>query len=266
MLELRSVNSIRKQHTLANGLSAIPSIEWMKSGEDYDKAFAEKVKELKVVDMDIETIVRSSDENVRTAIGNASYVGKDVRVRDIRFPEYLPRGKVQVQRDLINELIKVSKGKKSLARDLNQEMNECVFQGEWEANPIIGIVKIDDNETELKLRNSLGLFSGYLNSSEHEFFKQAINAKLDTIMHYYRMALQDAEFRGEKVKPTLKLGDRIFSYNFEGVLDKIYYSRAMDYMVECRDMWSFLDGNQYTKKYLIRMSDIHPGLKDIPEN
>jgi hypothetical protein len=167
---------------------------------------------------------------------------------------------VQIQRDIIKKLMTVSKGKP--VRDINQEIGAIKFQAEWEVNPKIGIVSVDDRKTEMKLRNSLGLFSGYLNACEHEFYKQMLNAQLDHIMHYYNMALQDAEFRSEKAEPKLMSeGDR-FYYHWENILDQIYYSRARDYLVECRDMWNFLDGNEYTKKYLLRMEDVHPKLKE----
>ena len=261
MLKLRSVDAIRRHHIFAKELQAIPAVEWIKSEENYDKALSETAKKLETIDNDIETIIRRPDEDMKLALGRAFYQEKETSVRDFKFPRYLPQGKVQLQRDLIRKLMSVAKNKKSIARDLNQEMGECVFQGEWEANTRIGIVAIDGKETELKLRKSLGLFSGYLNVCEHEFYKQMLNANLEHILHYYRMLLQDAEFSGKKVEPKLMSGEDRFYYYPENILDRIYYSRARDYLVECRDMWEFLNGSNFTKKYLITMEDVHPRLK-----
>lgn len=264
MLKLRSVDTVRNQHNFIFDLSSIPAVEWMKPEQtkDYEEVRRQTAAKLESVDNDIESIIRKPDENMRIALRDAIYLDNPTYVKGLRFPAYLPQGKVQIQRDIIKKLVGMTSGKKSFARDLNQEMSECVFQGEWESNPRIGTIVIDDKETELRLRKSLGLFSGYLNKCEHEFYKQAINAKLDNIMHYYDMALEDARFRGEKVEPKLISLENRFYYNFEDVLDRIYYSRARDYLSECDTMWGFLDGSYYTKKYLIRMEDIHPGLKN----
>jgi hypothetical protein len=263
MLKLRSVDTIRKQHTFSSDLSSIPAVEWMKPEETrYEIALDNTVEKLKVVDRNIETIIRNPDEDMQIALAEAKYLENKVRVRDLRFPSYLPQGKVQLQRDIIKKLLSVAMGKKSIARDLNQEMNECVFQGEWESNPRIGSVMIDDKETELRLRNSLGLFSGYLNLCEHEFYKQAMNSQLRNILYHYHMLLEFADIRGEKkVEPKL-MGEReMLFYNSEDILDRIYYRRARDYLFECDNMWSFLNKNDFTKKYLLRMEDVHLGLK-----
>lgn len=260
MLKLRGIETIRKQHNFVVELSSIPAVDWMKPGQtDYDEAIKQTVGRLEVVDNDIETMISKSDENMRLALGDANYSGKEIYVRELRFPSYLPRGKVQLQRDVIRKLVKVAKGKP--VRDLSQEIEAIKFQAEWEVNPKIGIASIDDKETELRLRNSLRIFSGYLNACEHEFYKQILNAQLDNIFHHYHMLLQDAEFRNEKAEPRLMSYEDRFFYHWENILDRIYYSRAMDYLVECRNMWNFLNENEYSKGYLLRMEDVHPGLK-----
>jgi hypothetical protein len=266
MLSLSSIASIRKQHNFAIDLGSIPTVEWMRPEEkDYEKAVKQTVQKLEAVDDNIETIIRKPDENMRLALGEAKYLNRKVSVSELRLPSYLPQGKVQIQRDIIRKLMNVAK-EKTPVRDINQEIGAIKFQAEWDVNPKIGTVKIDDKEVDLRLRNSLGLFSGYLNACEHEFYKQMLNAQLEHILHYYSMALESAEFRGEKVEPKLMVeGDR-FYYHLENVLDKIYYSRARDYLVECRDLWSLLDGNEYTKGYLLRMEDVHPSIKNQTEN
>lgn len=263
MLKLRSVDTIRKRHTFAIDLGSIPVIQWTEPDEikNYDELFNQKVEELEAFDKDIERIIRNPDENMQIALGRANYLESRIYVRELKFHKHLPQGKVQIQRDMIQELIGIARGKKSIAGDLNQEMNECVFQGEWEANPRIGVVEIDGNETKLRLRKSLGYLLRYLNACEYEFYKQIVNAQLDHISFCYHMLLQDAEFRGEKVKPKLMDERDRFHYRFENVLDRIYYFRARDFLAECTNMWNFLDGNEYTKKYLLRMEDIHPNLK-----
>ncbi|OGI11636.1 hypothetical protein A3K64_00775 [Candidatus Micrarchaeota archaeon RBG_16_36_9] len=263
MLKLNSVETIRKQHTFVSDLSSIPTVEWMKPGEtDCEISLGNTLEELKVIDKDIETIIRKPDEDMQIALGEAKYLENKLHVRDLRFPSCLPQGKVQLQRDIIKELLSVAIGKKSIARDLDQEMSECAFQGEWESNPRIGKVMVDDKETELRLRNSLGLFSGYLNSCEHEFYKQAINSQLRNIMYHYHLLLEFADIKGEKkAKSKLMEEKEMLFHNFEGVLDRIYYSRARDYLFECDSMWSFLNKNDFTKKYLLKMEDVHPGLK-----
>jgi hypothetical protein len=76
------------------------------------------------------------------------------------------------------------------------------------------------------------------------------------------MVLQSAEFRGEKVESQITKDRDAFYSRPVDLLDRIYYSRARDFLSECDVMWTFLDGNEYTKKYLIRMEDIHQKLKN----
>jgi len=266
MLKLRSIETIRKGHNFVDELCAMPAVEWAtpKQLEDYDNALNQTVGKLRTIDSNVELIISNPDENIRLALRDAYYLERGISVKELKFPKYLPQGKVQIQRDVIRLMVKVAKGKESVAKDINKEINETLLQGEWDANPKIGVASIDDKETELRLHNSLKHFTRYLNACEHEFYKQALATQLNHILHYYHMVLQDAEFREGK-KPQSKLieeGNYILNYsNLENVTDAIYYHRARDYLVECRDFWSFLDGNEYSRRFLIRMEDVHPGLK-----
>lgn len=263
MQNLRSVEEISKTHTFERDMSSIPITEWMNPREtrSYEEVLKQKVEELEILDKDIETIISNPDENMRIALGDANYLEKEIRVSELKFPSYLPQGKVQIQRDLIRKLSNIAKVKNPPLKDVNQEIGAIRFQSEWEVNPKIGTVSIDGNESVLMLKDSLKLFKNYLNACEHEFYKQSINAQFDRILHYYGMTLESAEFRGEKAKSQLlKSRDAFYSHPVD-LLDRIYYSRARDFLSECDVVWSFLDGNEYTKKYLIRMEDIHPKLK-----
>jgi len=256
MLKIHSIENIKKHHNFVDELRATPAINWVMSEQlkDYNKILAQTVKKLEVVDNNLELIISKPDENIKLALGRAYHLDREISVRELRFPTYLPQGKVQLQRDLIKKLVKVAKSKKSTG-DINREINELMLQGEWDANPKIGIVLIDDKETELRLHNSFKLFSRYLNACEHEFYKQALAAKLFSILHEYHILIE-----GDKPEPKLMgIGDYILNYShLGGVTDSIYYHRAHDYLVECKDFWGFLDKNEYTRKYLLRMEDIHP--------
>ncbi|NIO44723.1 MAG: hypothetical protein GTN36_04180 [Candidatus Aenigmarchaeota archaeon] len=267
MIELRSIGRIRKNHNFARELASIPVADWMTSKqlEDYDKTKKQTLEKLEVIDGNIELLLsKLEDENLRLAIKRAFYLDKEVSFfKEVGFREYLPQGKVQIQYDLIDMLVRMASGERPLAKDSNQKKKEREFQKEWKANPKIGTVKIDDRKTEQRLQNSLELFSDYLNACEHEFYKQTLAAKLRSIIHEYHMLLWHEEHEGKEVESKLiEEGDYILNYYHLGdITDRIYYWRARDFLVGCRDCWNFLHGNEHSRKYLLKWEDIYPEIK-----
>jgi len=209
-------------------------------------------------------MMSNPNENIRLALGRAFHLdGELSSVKELKFYKHLPQGRVQIQHDLIETLVGVAKGEKSWDKDIDQEMKKYELQGMWEANPKIGTITIDSKETELRLQGSLGLFSDYLNTCEHEFYKQALSAKLGTILHEYNMMLWYDEHEGKKTESKLiKEGDFLLTYSkLTGLTDEIYYRRGRDFLGECKKWWDFLDDNKYSKVCLLRFEDIHPQIK-----
>jgi hypothetical protein len=82
------------------------------------------------------------------------------------------------------------------------------------------------------------------------------------------MFLEELEFNGKK--PKFKLideDDYLLNYRgLIGIASTIYYRHARDYFTECKKFWDFLDGNEYSKKYLLRFEDVHPGVKILEKS
>jgi len=263
MINLRSIESIKKYHNFTLELASIPAVEWLKPKriEDYENARDQTVKKLEVIHSNIESMLgKLEDENIKLAIERAFYLDEEISsVKELKFRSYLPQGKVQLQRDLIDMLTTIAKAENPV-EDIKQEVGSIKLQAEWEVNPPIGTVKIDDEKTDLRLQESLKLYSSYLNVCEHEFYKQMLAAKLRTIIHEYHMVLFYEEADGKKPKSKLiEEGDYILNYYRLGDLtDRIYYSRGRDFLTECKRFWEFLDGSEYSKGYLLKWEDVHP--------
>jgi len=266
MMNLRSIENIRRYHDFSYQLGSIPSVRWLKPGEikDYENARNQTVKKLEAIDSNIELLLgKLEDEDVKLAVERAFYLKEEISsVKEIKFHTYLPQGKVQLQRDLIDMLASIAKAKKPI-EDVKKEVGSIKLQAEWEVNPPIGTAKIDDEKTDLRLRGSLELYSGYLNACEHEFYKQILAAKLKSIIHEYHFFLLDKEIDGKETEPKLiEEGDYILNYSrLEGIIDEIYYRRGRDFLTECRKCWECLNGNEYSKPYLLEWEDVHPKIK-----
>jgi hypothetical protein len=254
MIELRSVGNIKKSHNFEADLLSIPFAQWPNpKSEDYNTAKRDLIKKLKYIDGNIELLLGNiKDEKLRWAVNRAFYAGKEIRsLKDLNFLPYLPPGKVQLQIGLIEMLEEIAKSKKPEEKP-EHEINSIMMQGEWEANPLIGKVKIDGKDTKMRLHDSLGFYMGHLKACEHEFYKQMAVGKLDFITHEYDMLAMD-----EKEKKFIDMGDYILNYsNLVGVEDMIYYRRARDFLSECENCWDFLKDSEYSKKYLLRSDDI----------
>lgn len=266
MINLRSIESIKKHHNFTLELASIPAVEWLKPKqiENYENARDQTVKKLEVIDSNIELMLgKLKDENIKLAIERTFYLDEEISsVKELKFRSYLPQGKVQLQRDLIDMLTSIAKGEKPV-EDIKHEAGSIKLQAEWEVNPPIGTITINDEKTDLRLHDSLELYSSYLNSCEHEFYKQMLAAKLGSIIHEYHMVLFYEEANGKKPKSKLiEEGDYILNYNrLGGLTDRIYYNRGRDFLTECKKCWDFLDSNEYSKAYLLKWEDVHPTVK-----
>jgi len=261
----QSVEAIRKRHTFQRDIGMIPAADWMTTEQmkDLEKSYEEAVKSLEVVDKDLEVLLGElKDENLQLAFGRAYYVDRLSSARELKVPMGLPFGRVQVQIDLIDSLMKIAKGETPHTEDASKEIGEIRLQAEWDANPKIDVVSIDDATTELRLRNSLGIFLGYLKASEHEFYKQWLTPKLGNILHEYEMLRQtDKTIWGKEEDPSLSLTWSDFMFNDAVgkaiyVLSTVYYNRAMSYLTEVRDFWEVLHGSEFSRKYLIEFDEI----------
>lgn len=269
MINLCSIESIRKRHDFILELGRIPAVEWLKPKqiEDYENVRNQIVKKLEVVDSNIELLLSElEDENIKLAVERAFYIDyldeEISSVKEIKFRPYLPQGKVQLQRYLIDMLTNIAKAEKPI-ENVKQEIGSIKFQAVWEVNPPIGTVTIDDEKTDLRLHDSLGLYSSYLNACEHEFYKQMLSAKLNLIIHEYHMVLFYEEVDGKNPKSKLiEEGDYILNYyRLVSLTDSIYYCRGRDFLNECKKCWRFLNGSEYSKPYLLKWEDVHPNIK-----
>ena len=241
MRNFQSVEAIRKRRTFKRDIGMIPAADWMTEEQmkNSEKAYEEAVKSLEVVDSNLEVLLG-----------------------ELKVPMGLPFGRVQVQIDLIDSLMKIAKGETPHTEDASKEIGEIRLQAEWDANPKITVVSIDDATTELRLRNSLGIFLGYLKASEHEFYKQWLTPKLGNILHEYEMLRQtDKTIWGKEEDPSLSLTWSDFMFNDAVgkaiyVLSTVYYNRAMSYLTEVRDFWEVLHGSEFSRKYLIEFDEI----------
>jgi len=263
MINLHSIESIKKHHNFTLELASIPTVEWLKPKqiEDYENARDQTVKKLEVIDSNIELMLgKLKDENIKLAIGRAFYLDEEISsVKELKFRSYLPQGKVQLQQGLIDMLTSIAKEEKPL-ENIKHEAGSIKLQAVWEVNPPIGTITIDDKKTDLRLHDSLELYSSYLSACEHEFYKQMLAAKLGSIVHEYNMVLFYEEVDGKRPEHKLiEEGDYILNYNrLSGLTDRIYYSRGRDFLTECKKCWDFLDGNEYSKTYLLKWEDVHP--------
>jgi hypothetical protein len=262
MINLRSIENIKKDHDFSKELLSIPAVDWATSQEleDYKTVLTQTAGKLEDIDKNIELTLNDQDENIRIAVSRSFRLDNTVSsVRELKFPPYLPQGKVQIQLGIIKVLTDVAKGKDSLGDEPQQKENDKKIQKVWKANPIIGSVIIDDKKNEMRLQESIDLFSKYLKECEYQFLKQRMNSKLETILDIYRRLIEDVEFYDEK-KIEPKLMD-VWKFSFKSysrlsdIADTIYYRRATSFLVECRDCSDFLNKNENSKIYLMKKGD-----------
>jgi hypothetical protein len=253
MIDISSVESVRRGHTFENELGSIPIVDWPVPKAECK---AEFVKNLKYLDGKIEVLLSDiKDEDLRIAVQRAFYSDEPIRsVKDVMFIPYLPQGKVQFQLGLMDEM---KRARERPVTDAASELGLIALQTEWEVNPVIGEVKIDGTATKPRLQESLGLYRGHLKACEHEFYKQMASSKLGLVTHEFDM-LMIPNGRKKFIDP----GDFILDYSkMEGLQDQIYYRWARDYMAECSKCHQFLDRNEFSKKYLIEQEDVRKLMK-----
>jgi len=265
MRNFQSVEAIRKHHTFQRDIGMVPAADWMTAEQmkDFEKSYEQAAKSLEVADKDLEVLLGElKDENLQLALGRAYYMDRLSSARELKFPIYLPAGRVQAQIGLIDSLMSIAKGEAPHTEDVSKEIGEIKLQAEWDANPKIAAVNIDDATTELRLQNSLETFLDYLKASEHEFYKQWLTPRLGNILREYEMLRQsDKTIWGKEEAPSLSLthSDLLFNEAVNKivyVLSTVYYNRAMSYVTEVRDFWDVLHGSEFTRKYLIEFDEI----------
>ncbi len=265
MIELDSVGAIGRYHTFASHLKSMPAVGWMsdKGLKDYDASASKRIEEMRAVDNTIEEMIMKPSEDMRALIGKTFNEGRPAYVRELEFDKrFFPLQRViQLQREFMTEMVELSSGKKSFARDIDSEMKECEFQGVWESNPRIGTVSIDGREREMRVRNSLDMSLGYLNMCEHELYKQAINANLNIIRIMKNAARQGVEIKNTDIRLRARKGTKAY-FNLENVMDGFYFSRANDYSSGFRSMRGLLEGNEYTRGYVLTKEEMTKFLKD----
>jgi len=240
------------------------SIETIKGEiENYEQVFKETVEILKKIDNALEKLIIDPDENMQYALRDTYHTDEPTTISELYFPHYLPQGKMQYQRQFILDLNEIAKGNSKL--DVDEKLTEYL-QTVWKSNPLLGTIKIDGTENKMKVQQSLDLLTKYLSASEHEFWKQWLSAKFDRILHEYDMLLQndetfhDIKYDNKLVDYSKWMLDRSYA-RARRITDAIYYRRAKDYIPEITGMWKFLDQNEVTKPWLLRMEDFHPNLK-----
>ena len=274
MLELQSVSSLKRGQSFEWDLSTIAYSSWPKSEKqpkDYDAEFKQTIENLEAIDKNLEFILQPiEDENIQLALTRAFY--SDNKISNIKealhFQYYLPQGRVQVQQEMLRTFIWVAKGKDEL-ETFEQEVSAHKFKVPWEENPKIGSIKLDNKPKELRLREALSLFSKYLVACEHEFYKQMLALKFDSIMHEYDFLLNDAKILGEKIdrKLTVPGTPKDLRYAFHalnGITDGIYYRRGRNFLSIISTFYNFLSKNEFTELYLLTMEDLFPKLKNAP--
>jgi hypothetical protein len=261
---LRSVKVIKAGHNFQKDLLITPAVDWMKESEieNYEEKLKTTVQRLEEIDNNFEYLLRPiDDEYVQFALERTFFIDEPIKnLKDVLlFKPFIYKGKVQFQRNFIRQMTRIAKGKE----DVEETLKVSELKAAYEVNPRIGKIQVDNKEKELKLHESISLFSSYLVACEHEFLKQFLNANFDQILHQYDITLSDDYNK----KPQRKLvkrwdgGNYHFSAVRHDLLDRVYYRRARDYTTEVNFMYNFLAKNQFSKSYLIRDEDIRGALK-----
>lgn len=260
MLRLEPIANMKARHSFRNDLGCTTVDQWMRDEDinDYDNVLKKTVNKLKKLDRTIETLIRKPDVDMRLALGRAYFKDGEMRIADLIFKPYLPCGRIQLQLGLVDTMIGEIEGAR-IPQDDVQALNMIQYRTEWELNPHIGKVFIGNKEVNLRLRSAVSLYRGYLSSCDHEFRKQEVASKMDSIMHNYHMLLSDHGYLNGK-EPENKLIDNhewISNYwRANGLLDRIYYRRASQFFEECRQMHGFLEKNDFSRPYTMEETDV----------
>jgi len=269
MEKLRSIDRIKNSHSFQSDLKTIPAVDWMEEGslDNYEAALYETLEKLETIDTMLEILLKGpEDKRLKTAV--AEIFGKDTytSIKEvIIFQKYFPlQYHVQKEKDLLDTLIAI--GRRDEYEGEFEDVNEDVkilLQSEWEVNPKISNITIDESDMELNLQDTFTLLRSYLEASEHEFYKQATLARLDEILDQYLRLVKASQplFRRPKKGPKgyieLKFTDYKNQYTkFEHILDGIYYSRGRDYLIECVKLKKTMNENEFTKKYGLLLVDL----------
>ncbi len=261
MIQISSIDTIRKYHDFNWELLTIPAVGWMapEEIEDYKQTIEVAVKKIEAIDSNLELLLGDLDEHVALAVQWAFSLEEPVSsAKEFRLKKYPPQGKVQIQRDSIEHLIAVGRGEETSFETVQEEIGADKFKALWEVNPKIGKIKIDDEEVELNLQESLGHFLTYLNACEHEFLKQFLATNLRRLLHQYHFfIMSDLERKGQEVERKLiNDSDYLLNYSRLGrVVDEIYYRRAKSFLYECGSLWNFLNTSEFSSPYLLEDED-----------
>lgn len=263
MINFRDVDNIKEQHDFRREIMSIPAVKWVGERDigNYDIILNETVEKIETIDGNLELIIsEKEDEGIKYALARAYHSQEPITIQDLVFRPVLPCGRVQTQRKIIENLSEIADGKEPETETLDQELGLDRIRAIWEVNPTIGTLAIDYEERKVNLRDALKIFLGYLEPSEHNFLKQALSDKLNILLHDYDMLLLDSERWGEKFERKLIThGDFLLNhYRLGNIRDHIYYRRAMDFMSEIKKIYNFLDGNEFSNDYLLRIDDLKP--------
>jgi len=260
MRKFFSVETIRKMHTFERDIGLVPAYNWMtpEQKENPEETINQTLERLEIVDKNLEVLLGElEDENLQLALGRA-YHAEKLSAREMKFNSYLPAGRVQLQIGMIETLARIAKGETTPDEDVKREVGGIRLQAEWDANPKIGAVSIDEKITELYLRNSLNIYLGYLRACENEFYKQALSFKLDKILEHYEMFREVDRENAVPAVLSLTYSDFMFDdsmMRISYILDSIYYNRAISYLMMCKGFWNVLSESEYTKKYLFDLEE-----------
>jgi hypothetical protein len=240
MISLRSVDAIAKEHIFERELSAIPANYWMGDSEDYDIARKKVVKKLRKIDKTIGSILDPKDDCISSAVN--STFGAPVRKMTFRYPEL---SAIHAQKDLVDELIIAAISGSQPSRNLRSQ---------WEANPSIEKVELDECEMWLGLQHSALLLQTYLNSFEEEMYKVAVNSRLDEVLHEY------GNFH--KGKPKL-MGHATFVVKYApttGLSERIYEDRGKQYMTEGAKLSKLMSKNKYSSQFILTPQEMREAM------